>query len=58
MSRPKKKRTSSMLSPVTLLKIEAMNCLNLPFSFMLRILLAFELFLNRELQLKPLELFE
>ena len=47
-----------MLSPDTLLKIEAMNCLNLPFSFMLRILLSFELFLNRELQLKTLELFE
>lgn len=58
MSRPTKKRTSRRLSAVTLLKIEAMNCLNLPFSFTLRILLAFELFLYRELQLKPLELFE
>ena len=58
MSSHTKKRTSRRLSPDILLKIEAKNCLNLPFSFTLRILLSFELFLNRELQLKPLELFE
>lgn len=58
MSSHTKKRTSRRLSPVTLLKIEAMNRLNLPYSFTLRILLSFELLLNREFQLKPLELFE
>ena len=58
MSRPTKKRTSRRLLSATLLKIEAMNCLNLPLFFTLRILLSFELFLNRELQLKTLELFE
>lgn len=52
-----KKITSMRLLSATLLKIEAKNCLNLPFSFTLRILLAFELFLYREFQLKPLELF-